>query len=247
MVFRARLLVRASSSKVKSVNICAQTQSPDSRSRIVVSAYSGYVYVYVCRVCESSQGRSTLWRRRLPLHLAWKAVSIGMVRPLEWSGVVHCRVSRSVEVPSGLPSVVYTAKEHLQRAPPSSSPSPSSPKRPGVSRARTTMEGCHSVSRLLAGFSLLYYAVSYCSGYCLRVEGSTWRASASTRQKRTLTFFTLIMSRWVLTISSESLRCGEVHENNDSVSETSTMCKLERGFYFNDKFGKIQSLMARDK
>lgn len=74
-----------------------------------------------------------------------------MVRPLEWSGVVHCRVSRSVEVPSGLPSVVYTAKEHPQRAPPSPSPplpssSPSPPKRPGVSRART-MEGCHSVSR----------------------------------------------------------------------------------------------------
>lgn len=30
--------------------------------------------------------------------------------------MVHCRVSRSVEVPSGTPSVVYTAKEHPTRA-----------------------------------------------------------------------------------------------------------------------------------
>lgn len=68
-----------------------------------------------------------------------------MVRPLEWSGVVHCRVSRSVEVPSGPPSVVYIAKEHLQRMPPSPPPRPKRPGPGGVEGANNNRRVPHYV------------------------------------------------------------------------------------------------------
>lgn len=59
--------------------------------------------------------------------------------------MVHCRVSRSVEVPSGTPSVVYTAKEHPTRAAAVAAAV-------GISRARTTMEECHQYVPIVRGF-----------------------------------------------------------------------------------------------
>jgi len=138
--------------------------------------------MYACRVCESNQERLPLWRRWwLPLHLAWKAVSIGMVRSLsrvEWSGPL-----------SGQPfggSAIGDSKCRIyrERTPNTHSYRHRCCRWPGgISRARTTMEGCHSVSRSFAGFSLLRHAVPHCPGYCLRVEGPMWCTSALSYRK----------------------------------------------------------------
>lgn len=89
--------------------------------------------------------------------------------------MVHCRVSRSVEVPSGPRSVVYTAKEHPMRAATAATAAATAAAAATVAAAvpayrgsGTTMEGWRTLCPMRPRDSRCY--VAHCPGYCLRVD-----------------------------------------------------------------------------